>query len=68
MAPEIDVYDTTRRDGTEGAVVTFSVADKLRVAERLAAFGSTRRKGVAVEHDDRRELGFDLIDTMLSHP
>jgi 2-isopropylmalate synthase len=35
----IDIYDTTLRDGTQGEGVTFSVTDKLRVAERLDAFG-----------------------------
>ena len=29
------LYDTTLRDGTQGEGVTFSVTDKLRVAERL---------------------------------
>ncbi len=33
------LYDTTLRDGTQGEGVAFSVADKLRVAERLDAFG-----------------------------
>jgi 2-isopropylmalate synthase len=35
----IEIYDTTLRDGTQGEGVTFSVTDKLRVAERLDAFG-----------------------------
>ena len=39
MASLIEVYDTTLRDGTQGEGVTFSVTDKLRVAERLDAFG-----------------------------
>ena len=39
MAPEIDIYDTTLRDGSQGQGVSFSVADKLRIAERLDAFG-----------------------------
>jgi 2-isopropylmalate synthase len=39
MAPDIEVYDTTLRDGTQGLGITFSVADKLRIAERLDAFG-----------------------------
>src|SRR5204863_2736405 len=39
MMPDIDIYDTTLRDGTQGTGVTFSVADKLRIAERLDAFG-----------------------------
>jgi 2-isopropylmalate synthase len=36
---DIEIYDTTLRDGTQGEGVTFSVADKLRIAERLDAFG-----------------------------
>ena len=37
--PDIEIYDTTLRDGTQGHGITFSVADKLRIAERLDAFG-----------------------------
>jgi 2-isopropylmalate synthase len=39
MNPEIEIYDTTLRDGTQGEGIAFSVADKLRIAERLDAFG-----------------------------
>ncbi|MGE0449809.1 MAG: citramalate synthase [Vicinamibacterales bacterium] len=39
MAPEVEIYDTTLRDGTQGEGVTFSVTDKLRIAERLDGFG-----------------------------
>lgn len=38
-APSITVYDTTLRDGTQGTGISFSVQDKLRIAERLDAFG-----------------------------
>lgn len=37
--PEILVYDTTLRDGTQGEGVSFSVTDKLRIAERLDQAG-----------------------------
>ena len=92
MKPQVEIYDTTLRDGSQGEGINFSVADKLRIAEkidafgihyieggwpgsnpkdieffaqakrkkfkhaRLAAFGSTRRKGVAVENDDQVRL------------
>ncbi len=95
MAPDIEIYDTTLRDGTQGEGVAFSVADKLRITERLdafgvhyieggwpgsnpkdieffdqarhrtlhrarlAAFGSTRRKDIAVEADDQVRLLLD---------
>ena len=95
MKPQVEIYDTTLRDGSQGEGINFSVADKLRIAEkldafgvhyieggwpgsnpkdidfftqakkkrfknaRLAAFGSTRRKDVAVENDDQVRL---LID------
>jgi 2-isopropylmalate synthase len=92
MKPEVEIYDTTLRDGSQGEGINFSVMDKLRIAEkldlfgvhyieggwpgsnpkdieffaqakkrkfknaRLAAFGSTRRKGIAVEQDDQVRL------------
>src|SRR5438046_8068381 len=92
MRPEVEIYDTTLRDGSQGEGINFSVMDKLRIAERLdafgihfieggwpgsnpkdieffkeaksrkfknarlAAFGSTRRKGVAVQDDEQVRL------------
>jgi 2-isopropylmalate synthase len=92
MKPEVEIYDTTLRDGTQGEGISFSVADKIRIAEKLdlfgihyveggwpgsnprdieffeqarrrsfkqaqlAAFGSTRRKLVAVERDEQVRL------------
>jgi 2-isopropylmalate synthase len=84
---QVRIYDTTLRDGTQGEGISFSVADKLLIVERLdqfgidyieggypgsnprdiaffleaaklklrraklAAFGSTRRAGVAASED-----------------
>ena len=95
MKPEVELYDTTLRDGSQGEGINFSVMDKLRIAEkldafgihyieggwpgsnpkdieffaeakrkkfknaRLAAFGSTRRKGVPVEKDEQVRLLLD---------
>src|SRR4051812_17325831 len=92
MKPDIEIYDTTLRDGSQGEGINFSVADKIRIAERLdafgvhfieggwpgsnpkdieffqqarkkkfknaklVAFGSTRRKDVAVENDEQVRL------------
>lgn len=35
----VTLYDTTLRDGTQGTGITFSVLDKIRVAEKLDEFG-----------------------------
>ena len=95
VKPEVELYDTTLRDGSQGEGVNFSVADKIRIAEKLDAFGihyieggwpgsnpkdieffqlakkkkfknaklaafsSTRRKGIPVEQDEQVKL---LID------
>lgn len=39
MKKSVQLYDTTLRDGTQGTGISFSVQDKIRVAERLDAFG-----------------------------
>jgi 2-isopropylmalate synthase len=39
MPAAVEIYDTTLRDGSQGQGVSFSVADKLRIAERLDSFG-----------------------------
>jgi 2-isopropylmalate synthase len=35
----VTLYDTTLRDGTQGTGISFSVLDKIRVAEKLDEFG-----------------------------
>lgn len=37
--PDVEIYDTTLRDGSQGEGVNFSLADKVRIAERLDAAG-----------------------------
>ena len=37
--PPVTIYDTTLRDGTQGTGISFSVLDKIRVAEKLDEFG-----------------------------
>src|SRR4029077_7771298 len=39
MTDRIEIYDTTLRDGSQGLGISFSVLDKLRIAERLDQFG-----------------------------
>ncbi|MDP2905365.1 MAG: citramalate synthase [Candidatus Omnitrophota bacterium] len=37
--PEVKIYDTTLRDGSQGEGISYSVVDKVRVAEELDKFG-----------------------------
>src|SRR5215471_12312946 len=39
MRPEVEIYDTTLRDGSQGEGINFSAVDKLRIADKLDAFG-----------------------------
>jgi 2-isopropylmalate synthase len=39
FVPDVFIYDTTLRDGTQGEGINFTVEDKLRIAERLDEFG-----------------------------
>jgi 2-isopropylmalate synthase len=39
MNSQIKIYDTTLRDGSQGEGINFSVNDKIRIAEKLDAFG-----------------------------
>ncbi|PTX90769.1 citramalate synthase [Opitutus sp. ER46] len=39
MSSAVKIYDTTLRDGTQGEGISFSVTDKLLIAERLDQFG-----------------------------
>ena len=36
---QIMIYDTTLRDGTQAEGISFSVHDKVRIAEKLDSFG-----------------------------
>jgi 2-isopropylmalate synthase len=39
MKPEVEIYDTTLRDGSQGEGINFSAVDKVRIAEKLDTFG-----------------------------
>src|SRR5258708_5344691 len=39
MSRKVTIYDTTLRDGAQGEGISFSSADKIRIAERLDALG-----------------------------
>lgn len=38
-SPYAEIYDTTLRDGSQGEGISFSIADKIKIAKRLDAFG-----------------------------
>src|SRR3954465_12974073 len=102
MSPEVEIYDTTLGAGTQGEGSAFSVGDKLRIPERLdafgvhyieggwpgsnpkdieffeqakgrtfkrarlAAFGSTRRKDIAVGADEQVRLLLDAATPVVT--
>ena len=39
LKDKIELFDTTLRDGTQGEGVNLSVEDKIRITEKLDAFG-----------------------------
>ena len=39
MKPQVEIYDTTLRDGAQAEGINFSAADKLRIADKLDSFG-----------------------------
>ncbi len=41
----VEVYDTTLRDGSQGEGISFTLDDKLRIADRLDAFGISYIEG-----------------------
>lgn len=45
FTPTVQIYDTTLRDGSQGEGISFSIADKLKIARRLDAFGVTYIEG-----------------------
>jgi 2-isopropylmalate synthase len=45
VRPPVEIYDTTLRDGSQGEGISFTLEDKLRIAERLDAFGVTYIEG-----------------------
>lgn len=39
VKPDVEIYDTTLRDGSQGEGINFSATDKIRIAEKLDGFG-----------------------------
>ncbi|MEP7052643.1 MAG: citramalate synthase [Pseudomonadota bacterium] len=44
-SPLVEIYDTTLRDGTQREGISYTLEDKLRIAEHLDAFGVTFIEG-----------------------
>ena len=63
---KIQIYDTTLRDGSQGEGVSFSLQDKLLIAERLDEMGfdnvvvSPHTAGVT--HESRRNMALGTVD------
>ena len=57
MAPNVHLYDTTLRDGTQAEGVSFSVTDKVRIAEQLDLFGIDYIEG-GWPGSNPRDMGF----------
>jgi len=55
----IDVYDTTLRDGSQAEDISFTVEDKLRIAERLDAIGVRYVEGGWPGSNPRDEAFFE---------
>lgn len=45
---EVEIYDTTLRDGAQGEGISLSVVDKLRIARALDEFGVAYIEGMCV--------------------
>jgi hypothetical protein len=55
MKPEVEIYDTTLRDGSQGEGINFSLMDKLRITE-AGPFSVHYRRGVAARTPKTRVL------------
>jgi 2-isopropylmalate synthase len=65
---KIFVYDTTLRDGAQGAGISFSSTGKLKLAARLDAFGVDYIEG-GYAGSNQKDMAFfrDIAKTELSH-
>jgi 2-isopropylmalate synthase len=58
---DVQIYDTTLRDGCQAEDIAFTVEDKLRIAERLDDFGVRYIEGGWPGSNPRDEAFFDAV-------
>ncbi|MBI4515354.1 MAG: citramalate synthase [Deltaproteobacteria bacterium] len=63
----MQIYDTTLRDGTQAEDVAFTLADKLRIAERLDEFGIDYIEGGWPGSNPRDEAFFGEAKSLTLH-
>jgi 2-isopropylmalate synthase len=62
--PQVEIYDTTLRDGAQAEGISFSVADKLKIARRLDEFGVSYIEGGWPGSNPKDEEFFELARQM----
>ena len=68
MDAKIDLYDSTLRDGTQGANISFSLEDKVRVAKKLDELGiSYIEGGFPLSNQKDTEFFRRMQDVKLHH-
>ena len=64
MAKSVDIYDTTLRDGCQAEDISLTLEDKLRITERLDAFGIAYAEGGWPGSNPRDEAYFDAVGAL----
>jgi 2-isopropylmalate synthase len=68
MSDRVLIYDTTLRDGVQGAGVSFSLPDKLRVAQKLDQFGIDYVEGGWPGSNPKDVIFFErILDAPVNH-
>ncbi|MDZ4163737.1 MAG: citramalate synthase [Smithellaceae bacterium] len=62
--PNIQIYDTTLRDGAQGEQINFSVEEKVRIAHRLDEMGFSYIEGGWPGSNPKDKRFFELAKTM----
>ena len=67
MSKQINIYDTTLRDGTQGEQVNLSAEDKLRIAQKLDDFGIQYVEGGWPSSNPKDERFFKMARKVSFH-